>query len=256
MRTEPYYSEGVVALIEAVYGAGLLSQGGMECIDDMFKGTDFNGKVVLDIGSGVGGIDIYLAQKYNVDLTGVDVGHFVVEEACKRVKNLKGKVTFVLEAPTDYLKSFENKKFDLIFSKETILHIPVADKSKYFGEVYRVLKDGGDIIIMDWLHKSPQHSAELAKMIDIDQLPYNLITKEEYVAILNNVGFKNVIFEDRSQQATRYSQEDCEKIFKVRGLIVERFGEETFFNALKSWKLQATCFKNGELLAGVFRARK
>ena len=80
-------------------------------IDQMFANINLDKKKILDIGSGVGGVDIYLTQKYNVDITGVDVESFVVEESKRRLektkKSLKGKVTFLLEAPTDYLKQSE-----------------------------------------------------------------------------------------------------------------------------------------------------
>ena len=44
-----------------------------KALNIQFSGQNLINKKLLDIGSGIGGADIYLAQKYNVDITGIDV---------------------------------------------------------------------------------------------------------------------------------------------------------------------------------------
>ena len=53
-----------VPLFEAMYGTGLISLGGYEAVDAMFKGIDLRSKKILDIGSGIGGMAHYLSKKY------------------------------------------------------------------------------------------------------------------------------------------------------------------------------------------------
>ena len=93
------YTKEFVDIIEIACGDGLLSHGGFSNVDFMFKGVDLDNKKVLDVGSGLGGIDLYLAQKYKVDITGVDVEPIVVDSSLKRLEGfsgkLKGKVRFV-----------------------------------------------------------------------------------------------------------------------------------------------------------------
>ena len=50
--------------LEAVYGKGMMSEGGGVAIDAMFKGLSIHGKKALDIGAGLGGVAYHLAKKY------------------------------------------------------------------------------------------------------------------------------------------------------------------------------------------------
>jgi len=66
------YSTGFTTLLETVYGEGFLSQGSLESVDYIFKHINLNNKTILDIGSGLGGVEIYLAKKYSLQITGID----------------------------------------------------------------------------------------------------------------------------------------------------------------------------------------
>ncbi len=66
------YSKEFTDLVELVYGSDFLSQGGSESVDRMFEGQILDGKKLLDIGSGLGGVDFYLAERYSVDIIGLD----------------------------------------------------------------------------------------------------------------------------------------------------------------------------------------
>jgi len=254
------YSKDFVELIEMVYGEGFLSQGGPEAIDYMVKGTDLNGKKVLDIGSGLGKIEFYLAKKFDLEIIGVEVEPYVFEESKKRLykieNELKGKVDFVIEGCSDYLKQFEDGTFDIILSKETTLHIPIEDKVKYFEQVYRILKPSGKIIIMDWFHTSPDYSKELKEMIEADGILYNLTTKQEYLDVLNKAGFKNISFTDTTTKTIQYNKEDCEKIVNLKSEIEKRFGKDAYKDSLSSWTIQKNAFENGELITGILKAEK
>jgi len=257
---EPAYSDKLVDLIELVYGKGFLSQGGIESVDFMFKDIDLNDKKILDLGSGLGGIDFYLAQKYTVDIVGVDIDSSVIKKAEQQLEKikptLKGNVAFALEGASDYLQQFDNETFDIIFSKETILHIPTKDKVKYFEQVYRILKKDGAIIIMDWMHTSPDYSKELQNMIEADDIPYNLVTPEEYMEILEAANFKNINFINTIEQTILLNKKDCEKIIESQDVITQKFGRETYEEALASWTAQLNAFKKKELISGIFKASK
>ncbi len=254
------YSKEFVDVIEFVYGEGFLSQGGFALLDAMLEGVDLNGKKILDIGAGLGGLDTYLAQNYNVDIVGVDVEPFIIEEAKKRLAKiqdkLKGSVKFVLEKPADYLKQFDSQSFDLVISKETILHVPVEDKVTYFEQVFRVLKPGGKIVILDWMHRSLNYSKELQDMIESDGIAYNLITHKEYVDVLHKAGFRNIDFVDMTKQTIKFCEEDCIKIVEQKDAFVQQFGLQMYEESFASWMAQKNVFQNGELLTGIFRAEK
>ncbi|TIS17397.1 MAG: SAM-dependent methyltransferase, partial [Mesorhizobium sp.] len=56
-----HYPKNLTHALEIIWGEGMLSPGGLERLADILEGTDLSGRRVLDIGSGLGGIDILLA---------------------------------------------------------------------------------------------------------------------------------------------------------------------------------------------------
>ena len=254
------YTKDFIDIIEIVYGDGFLSSGSFSSVDLMFNGIDLDGEKALDIGSGLGGIDIYLAQKHNVDIAGIDIEPLVVKRAKEKLlkisNTLIGKVKFILEEASDYLKQFENDSFDIVFSKEVVLHIPVQDKVNFFKQACRVLKKGGKLIVLDWMHKSPHYSKELINMIEIDGIPYNLVTKNEYFDILEKAGFKNTYLLDTSEKTVAICRDDCKKIIELKNQIIKRFGKSFYDESLLSWTKQKNIFEQGELLTGIFYANK
>lgn len=144
------YPKDLTDALEIIWGEGILSPGGPEEIAQMLDGTDLSGRRVLDIGSGLGGIDVLLAAKHGATaVVGIDVEPQLVESARDLVarKGLAGRITFQLVAPGGL--PFADDSFDLVFSKDAMLHIP--DKPALYMEVLRVLRPGGWFISADWL---------------------------------------------------------------------------------------------------------
>nr|WP_292627320.1 class I SAM-dependent methyltransferase [Mesorhizobium sp.] len=128
----------------------MLSPGGPDKVAQMLEGIDLSGNRVLDIGSGLGGIDLLLATKHGAAaVIGIDVEPQLIKSARDLAarKGLAGRVTFQLVTPGKL--SFADASFDLVFSKDAMVHI--ADKLAVYAEVLRVLKPGGWFIGADWL---------------------------------------------------------------------------------------------------------
>ncbi|HXF28223.1 MAG TPA: methyltransferase domain-containing protein, partial [Chlamydiales bacterium] len=148
-RFEEEYTPPYCLQLEAAYGEGLMSEGGIEGIEHMFDHIALDGKVALDIGSGLGGVAFYLAEKYKMDVTGLEVNAWMVEESKKRTPVfLKNRVHFLLSDSNNNWP-IPNEKYDLIYSKGVLTHLGVKDG--VFQECHRLLKNGGLFIITDWL---------------------------------------------------------------------------------------------------------
>ncbi|MER8413011.1 class I SAM-dependent methyltransferase [Mesorhizobium sp. M1342] len=144
------YPKDLTDALEIIWGEGILSPGGPEEIAQMLNGIDLSGSRVLDIGSGLGGVDVLLAAKHGATaVVGIDVEPQLVESARDLVarKGLAGRITFQLVAPGSL--PFVDDSFDLVFSKDAMLHIP--EKLALYREVLRVLRPGGWFIAADWL---------------------------------------------------------------------------------------------------------
>ncbi len=68
------YDDNLMALLEAVWGEGFMSPGGVDEVDRYLNGIELTGLSVLDIGCGLGGIDVHLVKRHGAAMvTGMDV---------------------------------------------------------------------------------------------------------------------------------------------------------------------------------------
>jgi SAM-dependent methyltransferase len=144
----PEYDDDTIRFLEALWGDGYLSPGGPEEVDRVVEGLSLEGKAILDIGCGSGGITLHLVERHGAGhATGFDVELPVVEAARRRAENrgLSDRATFV-HAPPGALP-FADRTFDMVFSKDALLHVP--DKDALFAEIFRVLKPGGHFCVSD-----------------------------------------------------------------------------------------------------------
>lgn len=106
------------------------------------------GEHVLDIGSGAG-IDVFLAARVVGEkgwVVGVDMTPAMLERA--RLAASKGKFTNV-EFKQGHAESLplENNTFDVVISN-CVINL-CEDKGRVFGEIFRVLRSGGRMVISD-----------------------------------------------------------------------------------------------------------
>jgi len=146
------YPKAFSDALQFMWGEGFLSPGGPEEVREMLRDHAIGGRIVLDIGSGVGGVDILLAGEHGAaEVVGIDVEPRLIEEARERVRaaGLEDRIRFDLVEPGPL--PYADGSFDAVFSKDAMVHIP--DKAALFAEVMRVLKPGGRFIAADWLWK-------------------------------------------------------------------------------------------------------
>jgi phosphoethanolamine N-methyltransferase len=74
------YDDNLMALLEAIWGEGFMSPGGTDEIDRYLAGVDLRGLSVLDIGCGLGGIDIHLVKQHAAGkVTGIDIEEWLID---------------------------------------------------------------------------------------------------------------------------------------------------------------------------------
>ena len=105
--------------------------------------AEFNGKRVLDVGLGYGTVAQKIVES-GADYRGLDIAEGPVNMANQRIKsaNLKGHAVqgSVLEAP------FEDSYFDWAVAIGCLHH--TGNLTKAISEIHRVLKPGGEAMIM------------------------------------------------------------------------------------------------------------
>ncbi|MBF2015756.1 MAG: methyltransferase domain-containing protein [Rivularia sp. T60_A2020_040] len=158
---------------------------------------------ILDVGCGIGGSSLYLAQKFNAAATGITLSPVQARRACERAVEfgLQGRTNFQV---ADALNMpFEDNSFDLVWSLESGEHMP--DKNRFLQECYRVLKPGGKLILVTWCHRPTEQvpltadeKKHLKQIYDVYCLPY-VISLPEYEAIARLLPLQNIRTADWSQ---------------------------------------------------------
>lgn len=90
------------------------------------------GQKVLDVGCGIGGGDFYMAENFDVEVVGIDLSINMISFALERAIGLKYSVEFEVADCTK--KTYPEKTFDVIYSRDTILHIQVRQLS-FFSQI-------------------------------------------------------------------------------------------------------------------------
>jgi ubiquinone/menaquinone biosynthesis C-methylase UbiE len=101
------------------------------------------GKDVLEIGLGIGADSIKWAM-YAKSFTGIDLTLESVK-ATREHLQLMGMAGVIMQGNAEQL-SFLDESFDIVYSHGVLHH--TSDIDKAFSEIYRVLRPGGQFIIM------------------------------------------------------------------------------------------------------------
>ncbi|MEO1672137.1 MAG: methyltransferase domain-containing protein [Cyanobacteria bacterium J06631_2] len=159
---------------------------------------------IIDVGCGIGGSTLHLAQKFGSSATGITLSPVQASRAKERAaeaglnEGVNFEVANALEMP------FADDTFDLVWSLESGEHMP--DKAKFLAECYRVLKPGGKLIFATWCHRetdslagdlTPSEIAHLKEIYRVYCLPY-VISLSEYRQIVTECGFQNLKADDWS----------------------------------------------------------
>lgn len=103
-------------------------------------------KSVLDVGAGTGRISVALA-KMGADVTALDLSAEMLNELNKKAPAVQTQIGEAESLP------FADNSFDFILAAFLIVHL--KDPARFFDEAYRVLKDGGRLIVTNINQKEP-----------------------------------------------------------------------------------------------------
>lgn len=215
-HSDPYCPENI-PFFEAIYGKNLISLGGFSAIDNMFSDLNIKELKALDIGFGLGGVAFYLAEQYQMAISGVEIYPWMVEYAQSHApKTTAHLLNFNVYNINNELP-YEAESFDLVYSKGVLNH--VRDKETLFRQVNTVLKSNGLFVIADWIfpHNTKSNSGPLVNE-----------TKKSYEKALNNAGFHAIQFRDDSKIFLDYAKTLLENLTHHQIFIEQAYGKELF----------------------------
>jgi tocopherol O-methyltransferase len=211
------------------------------------------GSKILDVGCGIGGSSIYLAKKYQADVTGITISPVQVEMARKRAAREGLHTRFLLMNA----ESMEfDEPFDVIWSVESISHY--RDPKNFFARAGKLLKTGGTLAITDWFKKE-----NLAPAIHDKYIPpieksmmVELHTIQEYQAWMEESGLQVSKTEILNRQCAK-TWDVCLDIInnKTFWKLAARNGAE-FIGFLRGFKGMRAGFRSGNFIYAMMVAKR
>ncbi|KAF9667536.1 hypothetical protein SADUNF_Sadunf15G0033400 [Salix dunnii] len=245
-----YKTNGILRY-ERVFGQGYVSTGGIETTKEFVGKLDLKpGQKVLDVGCGIGGGDFYMAENFDVEVVGIDLSINMISFALERAIGLKFSVEFEVADCTT--KTYPDNTFDVIYSRDTILHI--HDKPALFRSFFKWLKPGGKVLISDYCKSAGTPSPEFAEYIK--QRGYDLHDVKTYGQMLRDAGFDEVIAEDRSDQFNKVLRRELNALEKDKDAFICDFSEGDYNDIVGGWKAKLIRSSSGEQRWGLFITKK
>ncbi|KAI0491653.1 hypothetical protein KFK09_025913 [Dendrobium nobile] len=245
-----YKSSGILRY-ERVFGDGFVSTGGIETTKEFVAKLELKtGQKVLDVGCGIGGGDFYMSENFDVDVVGIDLSINMISFALERAIGCKYSIEFEVADCTK--KTYPDETFDVIYSRDTILHI--QDKPALFRSFFKWLKPGGKVLISDYCKRAGNSSMEFTEYID--KRGYDLHDVESYGQMLKDAGFQHVIAEDRTDQFVEVLQRELDAVEKNKEDFIRDFSKEDYDEIVDGWRSKLKRSKTGEQRWGLFIAKK
>jgi len=246
-EAQPEYDLPAIRFLEALWGEGYLSPGGSAEVDRVLDGVALEGKRVLDLGCGIGGLSIHIAKTFGAaEVVGVDVEEPVVAVARQRIAEAGLSDTVAVERVAPGRLPFPDARFDVVFSKDAMVHI--ADKDALFAELFRLLKPGGCLAASDWLTSHDgTPSEDMRAYLDAEGLSFGMASPERYRAAMDAAGFVDIALTDRNPWYREVSREELARLKgPLYASVAEALGPDYVDKNIRTWTAMVKVLDSGE----------
>ena len=255
MTHETEYYDNMVTMLELIWGKGYMAPGGPGNVAKLLEGTEPEGKLILDIGCGIGGPAMEMVRGHGAQVVGIDLEATLIERAKSeaRAAGLHEHCSFQLVSPGPL--PFPDTSFDIVISSGAVTQ--TSDKSSLFSEILRVLRPGGYFSCYEWMGTGEEHSEELRYWIELEELTYAFETLEQYGERLRTAGFTEVTTTDASAWYRAEARREYELIKgDLYESMVEHLGQADADHFVKDWGAMVVVCDSGEMRQGYCRGRR
>jgi ubiquinone/menaquinone biosynthesis C-methylase UbiE len=179
------------------------------------------GERVLDAGCGPGETAVHLATTFDVDVTGITVSDYEIEQGNRRAAagDMGDRARFRYG---DFMAlSFPDNSFDAVLALESLQNAP--DLAQVLGEFYRVLRPGGRLSFSDFSLESDKDRrvATFMSTLKLGALP----TLAEWLELVRGAGFRVEEYTQCGPRVFGMKSKYLEEAMSRRGEIAGKFGE-------------------------------
>ncbi|XP_037036442.1 phosphoethanolamine N-methyltransferase 1-like [Bradysia coprophila] len=250
------YTVAGIRHYEYIFGRTYVSTGGENTTKEFVAQLNLKeGDEVLDIGCGIGGSAFYMARTYKVNVHGIDLSANMIGMAKEYREEMEDSVrkNVNFEVSDITVKSFEPGTFDVVYSRDSILHI--RDKEQLFANCFKWLKPGGRLMISDYCHgDKDEHSKDFTTYVK--DRGYHLLTVKAYGNLLKKVGFTNVVADDRTRQFIDILNVELNGFNERKSGFLQQFEEHYFDYIVNGWEAKVVRCTAGDQAWGLFTAKK
>ncbi|KAM6953426.1 phosphoethanolamine methyltransferase [Aplochiton taeniatus] len=251
LDNQQYTRRGILRY-EKMFGAGFVSTGGPSTTKEFVDLLNLRpGQKVLDVGCGIGGGNFYMAKTFGVEVLGLDLSENMVNIAMERA--VAEKIPSVHFEVADATKrSFPEGSFDVVYSRDTILHID--DKLVLFKRFHSWLKPGGKLLISDYCCGEKPWTPQFQEYVK--QRGYILYTPTQYGKFIEEAGFSYVRTEDRTAQFLQVIKAEMERAEETKAEFIQEFSEEDYLAIVNGWSDKLQRCHTGDQRWGLFYATR
>ncbi len=150
------------------------------------------GHHVVDIGCGLGGPARYIARRFGCTASGLDITPSFVEAANRLTALLRMEQQVKVELGDGQQLPYADATFDGGYTQHVTMN--VSDRTRFFGEAFRVLKPGGFFALTEHALGPTGHPHHPVPWSE-DGSGSWLVTPDETEAYLRAAGFEAIIVE-------------------------------------------------------------
>jgi tocopherol O-methyltransferase len=215
------------------------------------------GAKVLDIGCGVGGSALWLADQFECQVTGMTISPVQARMATSKAKarGLSERARFEVGDANQWQP--EPESFDVVWIMESSEHFP--DKKHFFERCAMALKPGGTLAVCAWLRRDgamPPGEQKLVATIAEAMMSASLDSLSSYRDWMRAAGLTVTAAEDITRHVEP-TWAQCARIGKNPVLkFLLRFTGGPTRRFVKAFPLMQEAYSSGAMAFGLFVAKK
>ncbi|XP_060081828.1 uncharacterized protein LOC132561114 [Ylistrum balloti] len=248
------YTKTRIRQLESIFGRTFVSAGGLTATKEFLKKLCLRpGQKVLDVGCGIGGNAFYMAKEFGVKVIAMDLSSNMIDIAKERAKELNITETDVdFEVADATRREYPPDYFDVIFSRDTILHI--ASKLQLFRKFKTFLKPGGQVLVSDYCCSEGEHTQQFKDYVKT--FGYSILSQREYCSTMEEAGFIRIDTENKTDLFIKTTTLELDRLVTRREDYIKEFSLEDYDAFSTMWRNTQKCAAVGDQILGLFYAEK